>query len=505
MSIVFLQLALRIGLHNSYDDRQPEEDVAMALKQTETLNVIQPSVGLSDPHVLGDNKDRRSIVFAMYESLVQRDERGVYRPCLATNWAVQTDARTWTFNIRKDVLFHNGDKLKAEDVVASLERARDPSLGGELGTQGVYRSYLGDAVIKELNEHSVRIVTGRPMSDLLDLLVDLPIVPQQALDGIPDTPIGSGPYRFEEARSGAVQMEAFAQHWMGKPAAEHVYWRAEPDERSRIIALLADEADIISGVTVEGRRVLEGLRNVSFTSVDSNMCVIFMCNLRSGLCTDRRVRQALNYSLDKSEIIRSVKDGAAQPLNGPLTPLHLGYDSSTAAYQYDPERAKTLLADSGHPNGIRIVLDVPTTLPDEAPQLAHIMAEYYAKVRIETEIKEFADREAYAEMVRLKRIHDACCFDSSPFSTYRVLREKFHSGVRGPWWQGYINRTVDALIDQAQATMDDIQRREIYRRAYRMIRDDAPWIFLYSPIAYWGVGPRARGWKAGVDCLVRLH
>jgi peptide/nickel transport system substrate-binding protein len=300
-------------------------------------------------------------------------------------------------------------------------------------------------------------------------------------------------------------MEAFPQHWMGKPPADQLHWRAEPDERSRITALLAKEADIISGVTVEGRRALESSPKVSVTSMDSCMCVIFMCNLQSGVCADRRVRQAFNFSLDKSEIISRAKDGAAHPLNGPLTPLHFGYDSSTAAYQYDPERAKVLLADSGYPNGIRIVLDVPSTLPNEAPQLAHVVAEYYARVRIETEIKQFADREAYAEMVRLKRIHDACCFDSSPLSTYRVLCEKFHSGVRGPWWQGYANGTVDALIDQAQATVDDLERKEIYRRAYRMIRDDAPWIFLYNPIVYWGVGPKARGWKAGVDCLVRLH
>jgi len=105
-------------------------------------------------------------------------------------------------------------------------------------------------------------------------------------------------------------------------------------------------------------------------------------------------------------------------------------------------------------------------------------------------------------MVRAKRIDDACCFDSSPLSTYRVLREKFHSRLRGPWWQGYANSEVDVLIEEAQATVDVARRRDIYHRAYRLIRDDAPWIFLYAPSISWGVGQRARGWSAAVDGLV---
>jgi peptide/nickel transport system substrate-binding protein len=203
-------------------------------------------------------------------------------------------------------------------------------------------------------------------------------------------------------------------------------------------------------------------------------------------------------------IICKVRGGAAQPLNGPLTPLHLGYDPSTPFYPHDEAKAKTLLSDAGYGTGLRIVLDVPTSLPNEAPDLARQMAGQFAKVHVTTEIKEFADRQSYAEMARRKEIDDAACFDSTPLSTYRVLREKLHSGFRGPWWQGYTNPDVDALIDKAQATADFELRRQIYRRAYRIIRDDAPWIFLYSPTCFWGVGPRAHAWKPGLGGLITL-
>jgi peptide/nickel transport system substrate-binding protein len=107
-------------------------------------------------------------------------------------------------------------------------------------------------------------------------------------------------------------------------------------------------------------------------------------------------------------------------------------------------------------------------------------------------------------MVRAKQIGDGCCFDSSPLSTYRVLREKLHSRVEGPWWQGYANSEVDTLIDMAATTVDDADRQAIYRRAYRLIRDDAPWIFLYSPLLVDGAGPRLTGWQPGINGLARF-
>ena len=134
-------------------------------------------------------------------------------------------------------------------------------------------------------------------------------------------------------------------------------------------------------------------------------------------------------------------------------------------------------------------------MPDEAPRLAAMMAEQLAEVGISVEVVEHPDRAAYSEMVREKRIRDACCFDSSPRSTFRVLREKLQSTLRGPWWQGYESAAVNALIKQAQAAFADAERQALYRRIYAMVRDDAPWIFLYRPTNFWG----ARETVVGLD------
>ncbi len=206
--------------------------------------------------------------------------------------------------------------------------------------------------------------------------------------------------------------------------------------------------------------------------------------------------------MDIDEIIDRIKDGGARRLNGYLTRHAFGYDPETPVYPFDQDEARRLLAEAGYADGLSLTFDIPSVMPDESPALAALMAEQLARVGITLEVVEHQDRAGYSEMVREKRINDAAGFDSSPRSTFRVLREKIHSGLRGPWWEGYANSEVDALIDEAQGTFSDADRQAIYRRIFRIVRDDAPWMFLYSPIRYWGAGPALTDWQPRADGLL---
>ena len=262
------------------------------------------------------------------------------------------------------------------------------------------------------------------------------------------------------------------------------------------------QADIIAGIDLQDRDRIIETGEAAVHELKSGLCIIFMCNSQEGPCQDRRVRQALNYALDKDKIIAEIKNGAATPLNGYLTPHHFGYNPETPVYPYDPGKARDLMAEAGYKDGLELVFDIPAVMPNEALQLAQMMAAYYHQIGISVEIVEHQDRAAYSEMVREKNIHDACCFDSSPRSTYRVLREKIQSTLRGPWWQGYENEQVNALIEQAQAVISATERQKIYRQIYQIIRDDAPWIFLYRPTRYWGVRSSLKDWRPRADGLL---
>jgi peptide/nickel transport system substrate-binding protein len=470
--------------------------------QRPVLTVLQSSVSIGDPHIASDSGNRLSIIFSIYEALVRVDEDGAFQPSLAERWEVAEDARSWTFHLRSGVRFHNGEVMRASDVVATLGRVLDPAIGGAFGTQGVYISYLGTAEISALDDSTVTIVTGDPMADLLDLLVAMPISPASELDRLPGEYVGSGPYKVIEQSDTRVVVTAHEEHWRKTPDYREITWIAEGDAGERVEAVLNGEADIAAGIGIQGwQRITEDGRALAH-EWDSGLCIIFMINALQGPGRDRRVRQALNYALDVDEIIAEIKQGAAKPLNGYLTPHHFGYNPDTPVYPYDPDMARSLLAEAGYEDGLELVFDIPSAMPDEAPDLARMMAEQFSRVGVTLEIVEHQDRAAYSEMVREKRINDAAAFDSSPRSTYRVLREKLHSELQGPWWEGYENEEVNSLIEEAQATISDPERQAIYRQIYTIVRDDAPWIFLYSPTRYWGVGSTMNDWKPRADGLL---
>ena len=468
------------------------------------VTILQSSVALPDPHVLSDAREGLNLLAAVYDSLVCYTGPERFGPGLAEGWELAPDARTWTFRLRPGVRCHDGSMLTAADVVASIERARSPERGGSFGTDGVFRSYVAEAAVEAPDERTVRIVTAEGSAHLLDLLVYLPIVPRGALDGLPGRHVGSGPFRVVEAGPDAVEMAAVEHCWRGTPQVRRLRWLREPDHERRVERVLAGEADLATKVTTAGAQRLRGAAAGRAVTAANATCIIFLCNAQSGVCADRRVRQALNHALDVPRMVDELFDGAAERLRGPFTGLHRSYDPGVEPYGYDPERARRLLAEAGYPEGLAITVDIPTTMPDEARELARYMVEQYPLAGIRVTVREHEDRSAYAYMVRDKRIGDLCLFDSSPQSTYRVLREKFHAGVAGPWWQGYANAEIDRLTDESRAVVDEEERARLFRRAFGIIRDDAPWVFLYAPELVWAVGERLEEWEPGVDGVVRF-
>jgi peptide/nickel transport system substrate-binding protein len=470
----------------------------------DTRTIIQSYAELGDPHICSDFRDRQAIFAAIYEALIRRDPRsGEYVGVLAETWTCADDACTWTFQLRQRVRFHNGDRLTAADAVASLERVCDPTLGGELGTQGVYLSYLEGARFEAIGSNTLRVITARPLADLLDLLVDMPIVPRRVLGGLPGIAVGSGPYRLGQVGIGRLVLETFDSYWGATPNIKRLTWLAEPDAARRAEQVLGGIADIAANLDAPRVTRLKAA-GLQCPQTLSGLCVIVLLNCADGPCTDRRVRQALNYATNVPALVQDVLNGAAEPLNGPLTRLHFAHDPATPPYPYDPALAEQLLAEAGYPHGLKLTLHIPTTHPDESIALAQHLAEQWAQVGIDLLVSTHTDRPGYADLVRAKQIGDASLFDSSPLSSMRVLHEKIHSGRQGPWWQGYQNPEVDTLIDQASATVTKSRRQAIYRQAYRIIRDDAPWVFLYSPLLSYGLGQNAANWKPGRDGLIRF-
>jgi peptide/nickel transport system substrate-binding protein len=466
------------------------------------IKITQSSVEPGDPHICSDSIDRNNIIYSVYEGLVKRDRKGIIRPALALRWGIERDGLSWLFELRDRVYFHNGEPLDAEDVVASIRRVVDPSIGGAYGTQGTFASYLNKAELKAPKNNVFKITTSEPMADLLDLLAQMPIGPSGELENLPDEYIGTGPYIVEGKSREELHLKASRNYWGDKASIEDVRWIGEQDALTRAEMVSNRDADLGCLIGVEGKKVVESEGKAEIDSIKSGLCIIFMFNCVKGPFTDRKVRVALNHGLDVDEIIKDVKKGAATRLSSFVTPLHYGYDPNVEPYRYDPDRARRLIAESGLDR--KITADVPVSMPDEAPELALKIKDQLNGIGVDFEINYHYDRQAYSERVREKKISDLCCFDSSPRSTFRVLREKLNSQVKGPWWQGYNNPEVNNLAYQAQRTFDYSRREEIYKQIYRTVHDDPPWLFLYRPTYYYALRKGVRGWRFRDDGTIEL-
>ena len=461
--------------------------------------ILQPSVRVLDPHTCTDANAVRNWRYAVYEALVHYNGE-FFAPALAGSWRCGEDARTWTFQLREGVRFHDGRTLTARDVVYSLERAAGPGITGELFTV-TFHNYLEGMELAAANERTVRLAAPEPMADLLELLCDLVIVPEGALagglladndpDGGRSLPPGTGPYRIESFADGLAVLRAWDRYWGGGREQQRVEFRGEPAEAQRIEALKSGSADLITQLSPPSAGSLGGSEEVELWPIESNLCVIYLMNMETDWVDDVRLRRALNYAADKRAIIREILHGEAEVLNGPLSRLHFGCDPQLPPYDHDPDRARELVSQADL-KGREILMHSPLSLPEEAPRLTRMLARQFREVGLETRIEIHEDRYEYARSIAEKQLQGLFCFDSSPLSTFRVLREKLDSRFHGPWWQGYHNREANDLLTRAAGTADVAARQVLYRQAYRVYRDEAPWLYLYRPHRLWGIRRTAR-------------
>ncbi len=472
----------------------------MTMSPTDIFTIVQPTAQLADPHILSDIRDRRSIIDAIYDSLVRRDAEGKFIPWLATAWSVDKRCTHWRFELHPDVAFHNGKALTAQHAADSLLRALSPEMPGELGTEGVLRGYLEGAKITATNSLTLEIHTLQPFADLLDLLIDIPVIDTTALPEL----IGSGPYSVEDAAIGKVALKAFPQHWAGKPPAKRLIWLAEANPQRRIDLLNAGEVDLVVDAPADFE--IKPGSHAAVIKQKSYLCVILLLDLFNGATVDRRVRKALNHAIDLNAIINhpAIAHAQAEPLAGPLSPSHLGTPPELSPYSFNPTLARELLAEAGYSKGLTLEFALPARFPDESIPLAELVAAQLKDVGISANLSVYHDRPGYAHRVRDKQFGDVACFDSSPASAWRVYIEKLDSRRKGPWWQGYHSAPLNTLLDEIAATDNNNLRTIMMEQAFRLVHDDAPWLFLYAPYSRWALNPKAAGWQPTAEGRVRI-
>ena len=319
--------------------------------QAETLSIglasfpesLQP--GLSTNVSLNVNRQ-------MMDGLTARDNAGKIVPNLAEKWEVLNDT-TVRFHLRGGVKFHDGSAFSAEDVKYTLDHALDPK-----NAYGMLGRISAITEVKIVDPKTVDIVTAKPFPTLPVALADILIEPKlyaekAGAEGQRRKPVGTGPFEFTRYVPGdRIELKANPNYWAGKPSIDSVTLRSIPEAATRISSLLAGETQIVEEVPVDLVQQVEGSSALKVNSVNTSVGLVLTYDVTKPPFDNPKVREALDYAVDKDLILKEILKGKGEVLQGQLlTSNTFGYSSAVKARSFDPARAKKLLAEAGFPNG----------------------------------------------------------------------------------------------------------------------------------------------------------
>jgi len=431
----------------------------------------------------------------MYDSLLHKNTRLEYEPSLATAWQALDDT-TWEFKLRQGVKFHNGDPFSAEDVKFSFDRVLDP--------QTKSPQYGNIRAIKEvriIDPHTVHLITDKPFPLLLERLVFFPIVPKKHLEKVgaaafaENAPVGTGPYTFVEwKRDQYLRLERFDGHWRGPAPIKTLLIRVIPETSTQIAELKTGGVDIVRNLAPDLIPDLKAHASTYVSTAPILRTHFVMLDMREAPFNKKEARQAANYAIDRQAIVDRLMGGLGRVIPTVVNPMAFGYDATVEGYAYDPKRAQALLKQAGFPNGTDITLHIGTSAAFNR-QLAEAIAEMLTEVGLRTTLKVWDPGPAWNKFFQGegKAAHGfiASWGYYSTFDADAILHPLYHTEPGG-WVGKWYTRVpgLDQLIDEGRATVDKDKRLATYAKIQRLLKDEAPSIFLYHQHDMLGVNKR---------------
>jgi oligopeptide transport system substrate-binding protein len=440
-----------------------------------------------------------TLIQQTFDGLVQFDQNLNVVPALATSWKVSSDGLVYTFNLRSNANFHNGRQVTAEDFVYSFTRILDPkeessalSFFQRVKGAAAYRNGESKEVVglRAIDAYTLEITLSEPFAPFLSVLAmsDGRVVPREEVERLGKKfglhPVGTGPFRFESWEGNRIVLTANLDYHEGRPHLDRVVYTIYAGaQRQKILQdFLADRLEE-AAVFGADREEMAQTTVYQFIRKPSLSLQFYGMNCTSGPLKDKRVRQALGWAINKEEIIREVFKDQFIPAETILPPGMTGYTPENAAYGYDHERAKELLAKAGYgPSQKKLSLTLLSASKSNVAQkeLAMVAADL-AAVGVELQIKYETDWPTFEAVL-----------NSGSFQLYRYFwsadipdPDDFLNVICGSDssynFMHYSNPKVDRLLSQALVETDIIKRVRLYREAEGMILEDAPLI----PFMYW--------------------
>ncbi|MCT1834938.1 MAG: ABC transporter substrate-binding protein [Micrococcales bacterium] len=414
-----------------------------------------------DAHVpLGTGDAAR--MFNLYDTLFAYDADYQVVPSLAESAEPNETGDQWTVTLREGVRFHDGRPLTSADVRFTFERIMNP----EDPKSGSSKLATLESV-EEVDERTVRFVLGSPDAVLTDALAQyvMGIVPQ---DYDPADPIGTGPFRLTDFEpGGTTQLTAFDDYWQGRPHLDEVLLMNFDDEDALMNSLLSSQVDVIAQVPLPLVHVISEDPRIQVITSETGNWVPFTMRTDMAPFDDPRVREAFKLVIDREQMIEVAFAGQGRVGNDMYSPFDSAYPQDLPQRERDIERAKQLLSEAGHPDGLSVEL-VTAPIQAGAVEAATVFVEQAADAGIE---------------VSLRRV-DATTFFGSGYLEFPFAQSFYYtrnflpqaadtSLPDSPYNETHWDQPeFTQLVAQARETLDDADRDELIRQAMQLHHDE---------------------------------
>jgi peptide/nickel transport system substrate-binding protein len=437
---------------------------------------ITTSLVILDPlrTTLGDEYIYDNLVF---NGLTRMNADLSVVPDLAESWSSTEDLKQWTFTLRRGVKFHNGREMVADDIVAGFKRLLDPKSAAPSRS-----NYVMIAEISAPDPYKVRFDLSYPYSGFAEILADrqVKIVPRDMVDQLATKPIGTGPFMFQSYTPGdrLVMVKNTNYFEPGLPKLDGVELRVIPEMSVKIAALQAGDIDVIWDMPPDQVPQLRADKRLRVESVATASWDAAIMNNITPPFNDVRVRRAFHLAVDKRDLVDLVLFGEGVPTIGPIPPTHPFYARDIVINKADPPAARKLLAEAGHPNGIKIPIVLPVGRPVRE-RMGVALQQLALPGGFDLQLQRMPYSSFDAEVSGKAPIYVDGFFarPTVDTSTYPF----FHSqGSWNPRMWHYSNPDVDKALDAARRTGNTDEQKAQYIAMQHGIFDDPPGYIAYA-------------------------
>lgn len=466
-----------------------------------------------NPIISQSNNADEDLTQLVFSSLLKYEKDGQLVPDLAERFEISEDKTTYTFYLKKNVFWHDGEALKADDIAFTINLISDPAFKSPLRSnwQGIETRILDDYAISFQIKTPYAGFLSNLSFGILPKHIWESISPEQfSLTDLNLQPIGSGPYKYnsyqKDSKGNIISYKLVSNpsFYDGKPYISKITFNFYPDDESVIAAYNTKEIMGISSITPQKISDIKLLQSTQIHKFNvPRYFAVFFNQTKSLPLSHDEVREALDLATDKDEIVKKVLNDNGNPVYSPILPGMVGHTTEIERNNFDLDRANKILDDNGWnkgedgfraKNGSSLEFDLVTTDWIELVQTAEVLTEQWGKIGAKVNVQSYSISDIQQNYIR-PREYDALLFgqvmgsDPDPYSFWHSTQKR-DPGLN---LSLFGDSNTDKLIENGRTEFDVEKRAAIYGEFQNLLLKEIPAIFLYSPDYIYPVNKKLRG------------